>query len=121
VSYVRECQIKRLFHNIDSLNIYLMQYANQILLENEKCTQLTQMFWEKYPNFKNDCITSIFKSNKIENISNLPKYIQYDCESDFYKKNPKYEQLQIFNILKEHSMGLHISEGTPKSGKTLFY
>ncbi len=77
MSYVCECQIKRLIHNIDSLNIYLMQYANQNLLENEKCTQLIQMFWEKYPNldpkFKKYCTTAIFKSNKTENISNLPK------------------------------------------------
>ncbi len=38
------------------------------------------------PNFKKYCTTAIFKSNKTENISNLPKYIQYDCESEFLKK-----------------------------------
>jgi hypothetical protein len=47
LSYVRECQIKRLFHNIASLNIYLMQYANKSLLENEKCTQFIQCFEKK--------------------------------------------------------------------------
>ncbi len=27
-SYVHECQIKGLFHNVDLLNMYLMQYKN---------------------------------------------------------------------------------------------
>jgi hypothetical protein len=35
-SYVRECQIKWLLYNIESLQTYLINYGNQILFENEK-------------------------------------------------------------------------------------
>jgi hypothetical protein len=50
--------------------MYLMQYANQNLLENGKHTQLIQMFFFKYlnfnPNFKDDCITSILNQIKLK-------------------------------------------------------
>jgi hypothetical protein len=42
--------IKGLFHNADSLNMYLMQYENKILLKYGKCTQLTQKNLNVYPN-----------------------------------------------------------------------
>ncbi len=48
-SYVHECQMKGFLHNVESLQTYLIQYANQNLFENEKQTQLFQMFLEKYP------------------------------------------------------------------------
>jgi hypothetical protein len=47
--YVREFQIRGFLHNIESSYAYLMQYANHNLFENEKKTQLVEMFLEKYP------------------------------------------------------------------------
>jgi len=35
-SYVHECQMKGFLHNVESLQTYLIQYANQNLFENEK-------------------------------------------------------------------------------------
>jgi hypothetical protein len=49
LSYVHECRIRGFFYNIDSLHVYLMQYVNRNLFENEKQTQLFQMLLEKYP------------------------------------------------------------------------
>jgi len=43
-SYVDECQMKGLLHNVESLQTYLIQYANWNLFENEKHIQLFQMF-----------------------------------------------------------------------------
>ncbi len=44
-SYVRECQIRGFLHNVELLQTYLIQYANQNVFENEKQTQLFQMFF----------------------------------------------------------------------------
>jgi hypothetical protein len=46
-SYVRECQIRGFLHNVELLQTYLIQYANQNVFENEKQTQLFQMFFLK--------------------------------------------------------------------------
>jgi len=43
-----------------------MQYANRNLLENGKCTQLIQFFFNIYPNFKDDCITFILNKIKLK-------------------------------------------------------
>jgi hypothetical protein len=44
-SYVCECEIRGFLHNVELLQTYLIQYANQNLFENEKQTQLFQMFF----------------------------------------------------------------------------
>jgi len=44
-SYVHECQIKGFLHNVESLKTHLVQHANQNLFENEKQTQVFQMFF----------------------------------------------------------------------------
>jgi hypothetical protein len=41
-SYVRECQIRGFLDNVELLQTYLIQYANQNLFENEIETQLVQ-------------------------------------------------------------------------------
>jgi GTP1/Obg family GTP-binding protein len=43
---------KRIFYNIDSLNMYLMQYANQNLFENENQTKLFENVFEKISIFE---------------------------------------------------------------------
>ncbi len=48
-SYGGECQIRGLFYNIHSLHVYLTEYVNWNLFENEKQTQLFQNILEKYP------------------------------------------------------------------------
>jgi hypothetical protein len=42
-SYVRECQIRGFLDNVELLQTYLIQYANQNLFENEKQTQPFQI------------------------------------------------------------------------------
>ncbi len=44
-SYVCECQIRNFLHNVELLQTYLIQYANQNLFENEKQTQFFKMFF----------------------------------------------------------------------------
>jgi hypothetical protein len=51
-SYVRECQIRGFLHNVELLQTYLIQYENQNLFENEKQTQLFQIFFKKISKFK---------------------------------------------------------------------
>ncbi len=62
-------------HNVESLQTYLIQYANQILFENEKQTQKFQMFLEKYPyldsNMNNEEIMFTCETHVNENISNI--------------------------------------------------
>jgi hypothetical protein len=48
-SYVHECQIMGFLYNVELLQTYLIQYANQNLFENEKQTQLAQKHFKKYP------------------------------------------------------------------------
>jgi len=47
-SYVRECQIRGFLHNVELLQTYLIQYANQNLFENEKQTHLFQIYISKF-------------------------------------------------------------------------
>jgi len=77
--YVHECQIKGLLWNIESLQTYLIQYANQNLFEKQ--TQFIKMFLEKYPwylepNMNNDQLIFTCKKNgnENENMSNVVKY-----------------------------------------------
>jgi len=41
-SFVHECQMKGFLHNVESLQTYLIQYANRNLFENEKQIQFFQ-------------------------------------------------------------------------------
>lgn len=70
---------KRIFYNIDSLNMYLMQYANENLFENEKQTKFFEMFLQKYPylnlNLKDEQIMSTCTSNVNENTKKFIKHI----------------------------------------------
>jgi hypothetical protein len=53
--------------------------------------------------------------------SNITKYIQHDFKDEIQNCVFSFNQLKIFDILNKHSTRLHVLEGTPRSGKTLFW
>jgi len=122
-SYVRECQIKEFLHNVESLQTYFIQYANQNLFENEKQTQLFQMFVEKFP-----CLDSYMNNGKTmftcethvnENTSNIVKYIQHKFEDEIQNFVFNHDQLKIVDILINETKGLCVLEGILGSGKKI--
>jgi hypothetical protein len=81
-SYVCECQIRNFLHNVELLQTYLIQYANQNLFENEKQTQFFKMFFFKNPNLNsnmnNEKIMFTYETQVNDNTSNIVKYIQHN-------------------------------------------
>jgi len=101
-----------------------MKYDNQNLFENEKQTQLFQMFLEKYPylnpNFEIEEIMFTCSSNVNENISNFTKYTQRDVKDEIQNCIFNYVQLHVLNILINQLTRLPISKGMLGSEKTFF-
>jgi len=123
-SYVCEYQIRGFLHNVESLKTYSIQYANQKKIENEKHIQLFQFFWEKYPyldsNMNNEEIMFTCETHVNEDTSNILKYVQHDFKDEIKKFVLNDDQLKIFDILINETKGLHVLEGTPRSGKNFF-
>jgi hypothetical protein len=101
--------------------MYLMQYANEILFENEKQTKFFEMFLEKYPylnlNLKDEEIMSKCTSNVNENTKKIIKHIQHDFKYERQNYVLNYDQLNVLNKILTR---LHVLEGTLGSRKTFF-
>jgi hypothetical protein len=92
------------------------------LFENEKQTQLFELFCEKYPylhsTFKFENAKFTCEKNMNENILNCMKYVEHDFKDKIQDHTLNNEQLKVFELLIGQPIGLHILKGTPKSGKT---
>jgi len=55
-----------------------------------------------------------------EDTSNILKYVQHDFKDEIKKFVLNDDQLKIFDILINETKGLHVLEGTPRSGKNFF-
>jgi predicted metal-dependent hydrolase len=85
-SYVRECQIRGFLDNVELLQTYLIQYANQNLFENEKQTQPFQIKKYIYPNLNsnmnNEEIMFTYEIHVNDDTSNIVKYIQHNLKDE---------------------------------------
>jgi hypothetical protein len=101
--YVHEFQIKGLLHNIESLQTYLIQYANRNLFGNEKQIQLFQKNLEKYlyldSNMNNEKTMFTCETHVNENTSNIVKCIQHDFKDEVQNFVFNDDQLKIFDIV----------------------
>ncbi len=53
-----------------------------------------------------------------EDVLKCIKYVELDFKDEIQDEILNNEQLKIFELLIKQSIGLHILEGTPRSGKT---
>ncbi len=94
------------------------------MFENEKQTQLFELFWEKYPylhstlKFENAKFTC--EKNMNEDVLNCIKYVEHDFKDEIQHHTLNNEQLIFFEFLIRQPTWLHILERTPRSGKRFF-
>ncbi len=92
-SYLQECQFKGILQHHETLQTYLLQYANRNLFENEKKTQVFELFWEKYPylhlTLKIEIMKFTYETNMNEDVLKCIKYVEHDFKDQV--------QDQIFN------------------------
>jgi hypothetical protein len=78
--------MKGFLHNVESLQTYLIQYANRNLFKTKKQIQLFQMFLEKYPyldsNMINEEIIFTCETHVNEDTSNIIIYIQHEFKDE---------------------------------------
>ncbi len=121
-SYLQECQLKGNLQHHEIVQTYLLQYTNRISFENEKQTQLFELFWEKYlylhSTLKIEIVKFTYETNMNEDVLKCIKYVELDFKDEIQDEILNNEQLKIFELLIKQSIGLHILEGTPRSGKT---
>jgi hypothetical protein len=94
------------------------------LFENEKQTQLFELFWEKYPylhsTLKIENAKFTCEKNMNEDILNCMKYVEHDFKDEIQDHTLNDEQLKVFELLIRQPTRLHILEGTTWSGMTFF-
>jgi len=119
--YVRECQLKGVLQHNGDLQTYLLQYANRMFFENEKQTQLFELFWEKYPylhsTLKVENRKFTYETNFNEDVVKCIEHVEHDFKHEIQDYTFNNEQLNVFELLIKQSTSLHILEGTLGSGK----
>jgi hypothetical protein len=84
--------------------------------------QLFELFWEKHlylhSTLKIENIKFTYETNMNEDVLKCIKYVELDFKDEIQDEILNNEQLKIFELLIKQSIGLHILEGTPRSGKT---
>ncbi len=92
------------------------------MFENEKQTQLFELFWEKYLYFhltlKIENIKFTYETNMNEDVLKCIKYVEHAFKDEIQDEILNNEKLKRFEFLIKQSIGLHILKGTPGSGKT---
>jgi hypothetical protein len=89
--------------------------------ENEKQTQLFELFWEKYPylhsTLKVENTKFTYEKNFNEDVVKCIKYVEHDFKDEIQDYTFNNEQLKVFELLIKQSTSLHILERTLGSGK----